>query len=200
MGHCLICEHYIELKSSWNRLFGSKSKDIICKTCSNSFEKADIITESHDLYSIYSMYHYNEAMKQYIYQYKFLQDIALAEVFSKDFQLALQRKEHIIPIPMFHEHQKKRTFSHVEQFLRCANISYENILIKTDPIIMGEKNKKERLAMKPLFQLHEGAKVYPTVYTLVDDLYTTGTTLRQAAKVLLDAGATSVEAITLIRA
>ena len=200
MDYCLICEQYLEQKSSWNILFGDKSKDIICKTCSNSFHKADIITESQFIRSIHCMYHYKEAMKQYIYQYKFLQDVALAQVFVKDFQRALRGKRHIVPIPMHEQRKRMRTFAHVEQFLQYAKIDYDNILIKQDDIVMGEKSRVERLAMKPLFKLHEDANVQKTAYTLVDDIYTTGTTLQQAAKVLLEAGATSIEAITLIRA
>ena len=42
--------------------------------------------------------------------------------------------------------------------------------------------------------------IQPGTYILVDDIYTTGTTLRHAATVLKEAGATRVEAVTFIRA
>lgn len=65
---------------------------------------------------------------------------------------------------------------------------------------MGEKSKAQRLAMKPLFAIKEGTTIQPTTYILVDDIYTTGTTLRHAATILKKAGAERVEALTLIRA
>lgn len=65
---------------------------------------------------------------------------------------------------------------------------------------MGEKTKAQRQAMKPLFSIKEETIIRPSTYILVDDIYTTGTTLRHAATVLKQAGATRVEALTLIRA
>ncbi len=54
--------------------------------------------------------------------------------------------------------------------------------------------------MEPLFTIKPGTTIQPGTYILVDDIYTTGTTLRHAATVLKEAGATRVEAVTLIRA
>lgn len=65
---------------------------------------------------------------------------------------------------------------------------------------MGEKSKAERLAMAPLFTLKPETTVQPGTYIVIDDIYTTGTTLRHAATVLKEAGAARVEAVTLIRA
>ena len=65
---------------------------------------------------------------------------------------------------------------------------------------MGEKSKQQRLAMEPLFTIKPETTIQPGTYILVDDIYTTGTTLRHAATVLKEAGATRVEAVTLIRA
>lgn len=200
MGNCLLCEEYLEQKSSWRTLLGYKPKDIICKTCLNSFKKADILTETPYLDSVYSLYQYNEAMKRFIYQYKFLQDLALAPVFAEDLQKTLKEKHNIIPIPMHEARERERTFAHVEQLLICAKIDYEQLLVKQDESRMGEKSRAERLTMQPLFKLDPSAHVEHVTYTLVDDIYTTGATLQQAAKVLLEAGAASVEAITLIRA
>lgn len=54
------------------------------------------------------------------------------------------------------------------------------------------------MATKRLFRLN-GEQV-PKQLVLVDDLYTTGTTMRQAAKTLQEAGAESIRILTLIRA
>ena len=54
--------------------------------------------------------------------------------------------------------------------------------------------------MRPLFAIKQGIVIQNTTYILIDDIYTTGTTLRHAATVLREAGAERVEAVTLIRA
>ena len=51
-----------------------------------------------------------------------------------------------------------------------------------------------------LFVLREDAQVEGKDLLLVDDIYTTGTTIRHATQVLMEGGAKSVKAFTLIRA
>ena len=106
----------------------------------------------------------------------------------------------IVPIPMHPEKRIQRTFAHVDELLKSARIPFTHLLEKIDTEAMGEKSKAERLAMEPLFTLKARNYNSTRTYILVDDIYTTGTTLRHAATVLKEAGATRVEAVTLIRA
>ena len=140
-------------------------------------------------------------MRNYLHQYKFLQDVALSGVFATELRNELKRKNAIIvPIPMHADKKIERTFSHVDELLLAANIPFEDVLIKTNTEVMGEKTREERLSMRPLFSIKQGIDIQNTTYILVDDIYTTGTTLRHAATVLREAGAKRVEAVTLIRA
>ncbi|WHT47949.1 phosphoribosyltransferase family protein [Sporosarcina thermotolerans] len=153
------------------------------------------------LHHVKSLYTYNEAMREYLHQYKFLQDVALSGVFANELRNELKRKNAIIvPIPMHLDKKIERTFSHVEELLHAANIPFEDLLVKTNTEVMGEKTREERLAMRHLFSIKEGTVIQQTTYILVDDIYTTGTTLQHAATALLEAGAERVEAVTLIRA
>jgi competence protein ComFC len=148
-----------------------------------------------------SLYAYNEAMKAYLRQYKFLKDAALASVFSDAIRKAdILKGRTAVPIPMHPERLKERTFPQVEELLVQANIPYVQLLEKTTAKNLGGMGRKERMASGPLFRLSDGAKVSPVDYVLVDDLYTTGTTLHHAALLLRNSGARSVAALTLIRA
>nr|WP_285851934.1 phosphoribosyltransferase family protein [Sporosarcina luteola] len=140
-------------------------------------------------------------MREYLHQYKFLQDVALAGVFANELRSELARKDAIVvPIPMHPQKKIERTFAHVEEMLASARIPFKDLLIKTNTEVMGEKTREERLSMRNLFAIKPGSTIHNTTYILVDDIYTTGTTLRHAASVLKEAGAKRVEAITLIRA
>ncbi|AOV08519.1 ComF family protein [Sporosarcina ureilytica] len=200
MKECLLCAAYLVSMPSWKSLVGLEEQEVICERCSNSFERTDIIDNSSEIAYITSLFTYNDAMKEYLHQFKFLQDIALAKVFRKEINEVLKSKTNIVPIPMHPKKKLARTFAQVEALLDAANIPYINVLEKLDTGAMGEKTRRERLEMNPLFALKQEIQIQPETYTLIDDIYTTGTTLQHAAKVLKDAGAVRVEAVTLIRA
>ncbi|BAQ10164.1 predicted amidophosphoribosyltransferases [Bacillus sp. OxB-1] len=200
MSHCLLCEQAIATSPSWSGLLGIDHKKDICEDCSKSFQRADIIDEDPLFDRITSIFTYNEAMREYLHQYKFLQDVALAGVFANELRAVLKGKATVVPIPMHPEKKIDRTFAHVDELLKRAGIPFVHLLEKNGTEAMGEKSKEERLAMRPLFAIKPDAPIGPGPYILVDDIFTTGTTLRHAATVLKEAGATQIEAVTLIRA
>jgi competence protein ComFC len=199
--NCLLCEQKLSSIPSWQSLFAIETALLICETCLKSFERVDIKEEGDPVDHVTSIYTYNEPMREYLHQYKFLQDVALAGVFAEELSTKLTRKDAIIvPIPMHPQKKIERTFAHVEEMLKAAHIPFEDLLLKTNTEVMGEKTREERLSMRNLFSIKPGSEIRNTTYILVDDIYTTGTTLRHAATVLKDAGASRVEAVTLIRA
>ncbi|GKV69397.1 amidophosphoribosyltransferase [Sporosarcina sp. NCCP-2716] len=196
---CLICMKPINDGLTWQGLLNLEKKKTLCADCSKRFVRADIIEEGPVLDRVHSLYAYDDAMRDWLHQYKFLQDVALADVFADELKKALGGKDIIVPIPMHPERAVERTFSHVETLLDRAKRPYRQLLEKTTVSVMGEKSRQERLQMEPLFRLADTATIEPVTYLLVDDIYTTGTTLRQAAELLKEAGAERVEAVTLIR-
>ncbi|CAM3280235.1 phosphoribosyltransferase family protein [Filibacter tadaridae] len=201
MNECLLCDSTIASTPTWKALLGLDDTTIICQDCSKKFVHAEIRNDTDELLDqVTSLYSYNEAMRDYLHQFKFLQDIALAGIFAHELHAQLKGNAIICPIPM-HPHKKiMRTFAPVDELLTSARIPFTHLLEKTGTESMGEKTKDQRLVMNPLFALKPGTMIQPTTYRLVDDIYTTGTTLRHAATVLKQAGAKRVEAVTLIRA
>ena len=200
MSECLLCEKELTSKLSWKSLLTLEEQRFICLDCSKMFKPADTIIEDTTLDGLTSLFTYNEAMRDYLHQFKFLQDVVLAGVFGNELRTVLKSKVNVIPIPMHPKNKIARTFAHVEELLKSACISYDDVLEKVDEESMGEKSKQERLAMFPLFKLKPNVTIKKEEYILVDDIYTTGTTLRHAARLLKEAGATKVGAVTLIRA
>jgi competence protein ComFC len=200
MTECLICEAELTRSSSWKGLVGLDTQTTICTSCSKKFVRAEINEVDPLVDKITSLYIYNEAMRDYLHQYKFLQDIQLASVFSAELRLQLKGNATIVPIPMHPAKKIERTFSHVDELLKQANIPFSDLLEKTNSEVMGEKAREQRLAMNSLFRVKPEVVLKSGTYILVDDIYTTGTTLRHAASALRSAGAERVEALTLIRA
>jgi competence protein ComFC len=216
---CLICDSDIIYTPSWRGLFLRDIEEAACKKCKAKFEKVqdagcricglageELCQDcSHWETTEYAgliqsgrgLYRYNEAMKDFLHQYKFLQDVALAGVFAADIKEALQKTEGVlVSIPMNAGKLMERTFPQVDRLLDAAGANYQHFLIKSEEV-QGTKTKAERMAVKNLFAWN--GEAVPKKVLLVDDLYTTGATMRQAAKVLKDAGSEEIRLFTLIR-
>ncbi|MGB2993934.1 MAG: phosphoribosyltransferase family protein [Paenisporosarcina sp.] len=204
---CLICSvSFLEI-ASWRKLLLIKSPQLVCEKCLNKFEKAEERNWRNEwigtvyegtLDSVTSIYSYNDWMKQVYQQYKFQLDVELANIFRADFLPLLKVKEKIVPIPLHPDMLVARTFSQVDELLIAANVSYHHVLSKTLNHSQVGKSKKERVSSELLFTVTQDVQKQHIL--LIDDLYTTGTTLHHAAYVLKKAGASSVNALTLIRA
>ncbi|CEG22218.1 Ribose-phosphate pyrophosphokinase [Planococcus massiliensis] len=190
---CTKCKAEFESITGNACLYCGALEDGVCRDCLywEQTEYAGLITKGQCLYR------YNAAMQTYFHQYKFLQDVILSEVFAKEVQHALAKVEAVIvPIPMNPKKLKERTFAQVDAMLESARLPYKHLLTKNEDV-QGKKTKTERMASAPLFQWN--GEAVPKKVILVDDLYTTGTTMRHAAKVLKSAGAEEIELFCLIR-
>jgi competence protein ComFC len=204
--NCLLCNNEFLEKPSWQSLFVLKNPQVICVKCQSKFERAenkDYLEEwkgtkfEGALDSLISIYNYNDFMKDVLHQYKFLQDVELAKIFREDFVHLKVEKAMIVPIPMHLEKLKERTFAQVDELLIAANIPFTQALQKSVNTTQGKKSKLERTQSEILFTVTENIEGKSIL--LVDDLYTTGTTLHHAAYVLKQAGASKVRGLTLVR-
>ncbi len=204
---CLICSSSFLETASWRKLFFMKHPDVICEKCKSKFERNHekvCVNEwtgtiyDGSLASIDSIYIYNEWMKQVYQQYKFQLDVELAKIFISDFKPLHQVKELIVPIPLHPDRLLERTFSQVDQLLIAANLPFTHVLAKKENRSQLGKSKKDRMTSELIFTVT--ADVQHQSILLVDDLYTTGTTLHHAAYALKKAGAKRVTGLTLIRA
>lgn len=190
--HCLLCSKPLQTSASWKTLLSKQFPPSICEKCLARFER-NVSPESA------SLYRYNDAMKDFLHQYKFLQDVALAKVFRQEiYTLFKHETATIIPIPMHVKKQKTRTFAHMDELLKAAKIPYTQLLEKTTIETQSSKTREERLQTAPLFKLRSDSTVEYKEYLLFDDIKTTGTTLQHARTVLEEAGAKNVRTFTLI--
>ena len=193
--NCLICERELQRGTGWKELLTVVLPKTICQRCEQRFEKIEQQTEK----DVTTLFHYNDAMKDYLHRYKFLHDVVLAHVFNREIHRHLKRDPRlIIPIPMHKESLKLRTFAHVDELLKAANIPFEHHLIKKSSEQQSKKTRKERLETEQLFEAIDPVAIKGKQILLVDDIYTTGTTFQHAKKALLEAGAQTVEGFILI--
>lgn len=190
---CLLCDVPLDKLATWEIFASKKFPTVICENCLQDFVYTEQVSALDD-----AIYQYNAKMKDFMQRFKFMGDIVLAHVFSAQLHAKLATtKASIVPIPMHPDKLKERTFSQVHALLQCAQLPYEDLLIKTTTQVQSTKNRQQRLQSSPLFALKDTAQLAPKAYLLFDDIRTTGTTLKHAKSLLLANGATNVTTFTL---
>ncbi|WP_203631142.1 ComF family protein [Lentilactobacillus fungorum] len=149
------------------------------------------------------LYDYNAAMKTYMSRYKFLGDYRLRWVFMTEMKVAVTRtKRLVVPIPVTEATMAIRGFNQVVGLIdNCRFVNALTPVAATKESNQSAKSRADRLLLDQPFKLVSGmeATVKDAKIVIVDDVYTTGTTIRHAARLLYQAGATSVTGITLAR-
>ncbi|MGT2772567.1 ComF family protein [Streptococcus marimammalium] len=218
---CLLCEkEQINRIKLTNIIIFKKEYPSVCKKCFSQFTK---LSERHCLTcfkegisgtcedchrwkeegsnpSHQSLYRYNEAMKYFFSRYKFEGDYLLRKVFSKKIKQFLNQYNSytIVPVPTSKERFSQRQFNQVIGFLDDARVIYQDILIKKDGVAQSKKSKNERLKVVKSFEIKINTKI-PQKILLVDDVYTTGSTILSIQKLLYQKGAKEVISFSLAR-
>lgn len=222
--HCLACDEEIIIEQNWTNFLWPELPKNICTHCEDKFsyisrlrcricarhgingvcrdciewqKKRNLLTKNE------SVFRYNEYIQECITKWKYRGDYQLGNIFKQAWcnhfekTYAKQLKNYIIvPIPLSEEREKERGFNQAEMLAQFLSPHIHLILERNHSEKQSKKSKKERLQNENPFHLKETIKK-PVI--LVDDIYTTGITLRHAANVLKDNGIPVVYSYTLIR-
>ncbi|MBP6984772.1 ComF family protein [Lactococcus raffinolactis] len=104
----------------------------------------------------------------------------------------------LVPVPVSPERLQSRGFNQVTGFLSSAKLPYLELLTKEETRHQSHKNRAERLASENPFHLKKNVTI-PEHVVLVDDIFTTGTTLKNGASILKNAGCAHVSTFSLFR-
>lgn len=184
---CIYCSRDLSLLPKAYR-FGD-----MCRDCNAWYE----LGGSH-LDGNFSIFHYNEFIKELIAQIKYRGDYKLLSVFAP-YIIVPEGVTCAVAIPLSHERHLERGFNQVEGLAEFANIPLTNALLRIHSEKQAKKNRISRLKSEQVFSLAD-IDLSGEVVLLLDDVYTTGTTLQHAAKVLKrEGGAQAVFSVTIAR-
>ncbi|MGM0887016.1 MAG: ComF family protein [Bacillota bacterium] len=148
-----------------------------------------------------SLFHYNEYLKDLIAKYKYRGDYALAEVFVPFLKERLKDMEFdlVTAIPLSDERLKERGFNQGQALADLVGLHTVETLTRIHTEKQSKKSRQQRMSLPQVFQVMQFDLLEHKSILIIDDIYTTGTTLRHAAKALITAGAKEVSSITLAR-
>jgi competence protein ComFC len=155
------------------------------------------------LYENRSAYVYNEKMKDVLATCKFRGDVVLFHAFEYIFQHVY--KEYfadvniVVPIPLSPERLYERGFNQAAILASFLQTPVEDLLCRIHTEKQSKKSRTERIYVENVFRYNKPNRLEGQTVLLVDDIYTTGSTLRHAANILLQHGAKKICALTLVR-
>lgn len=151
-----------------------------------------------------AVYIYQGTMKQAIYRFKYSNRRQYGRIFARDavknpdlrgWLRMIGRPSVIIPVPMYKKKQKIRGYNQAAVFGRALAEALgcecrEDLLTREidTPALKTLAPEERKQALFRAFQYH-GSDVKLNRILLVDDIYTTGTTVDSASAVLREAGA-----------
>jgi len=151
----------------------------------------------------FSIYSYNEYMKEVIAKWKYRGDYVLGEMFKELFVQrfhqhfsTIRKNAVIMSIPLSKERLFERGFNQAFMLATFLTAKVNESLQRVHNEKQSKKSRRERLKTTNPFNL---TKPINKPVILVDDIYTTGQTIRHAASVLKRNGCPQVYAYTLIR-
>lgn len=147
--------------------------------------------------SVRSLFAYDEQGINWLHRFKFGGDVVLVEQVRSTLRYLRERGTTYVPIPLSEERLRSRRFNQAEYLARMIGPT-QNLLLKEEVLSQREFGKERRRHRSNPFTVQKQVKCGKIV--LVDDVYTTGTTLHQAVFALHQAGYKEVSAICLFRA
>ncbi len=128
----------------------------------------------------------------------------LAEALDDD-RLADVEVDLLVPVPLHPAREREREFNQAEELARWVTrlrgVPTAKVLRRRRyTVTQTQFDRKRRMRnLRDAFEVRQNARVVDKHILLVDDILTTGSTLDECARVLVEAGAASVNAIAVAR-
>ncbi len=156
-----------------------------------------------------AIYVYENEMRNAMYRFKYSNKRCYGKVFAAHAAkmyggwIKKNKIEAIIPVPMYKKKEKRRGYNQAEVFAKALSketgLPLANKIIRrdSDTVVMKQLNGlKRKKNLLNAFSLQENVVQFRKVL-IVDDIYTTGTTLDEVTKVLKKGGTKEVFGMTV---
>lgn len=187
-----------------------------CKRCGNPFPvhwRVRVCSECHlgktPLTKIRSVYYYEDLVKTMVRDAKFSRKVKLLCFFAEEMYVLARNEfpsnvQALVPVPLHRSREWERTFNQAERV--AAEMSRYWGVPVWDVLRKIQKTKSQsslsegarRKNLQGVFVCKNAARI-PRSVVLIDDVMTTGTTLRECSRTLRRAGVKRVYGLTIAR-
>ena len=196
--YCKIC--FKEIKSNdMSRIFDPNI--CICAKCQNEFEPKFIGFKVNG-YKARAIFEYTPYIKELIYKYKGCFDYELKETFLNLYYKEIKIRYSgykIIPIPSYIEDDKKRGFNHVVEMFKSLRLDTLPIIEKTAHFKQAEHKAKKRSEISKYLAIKNPVDLAKTKVLIVDDIYTTGSTMKAAINLIEKLNQKEIRVLVLVK-
>lgn len=191
--HCLICGRLIRPQTIY-------ANYQVCVSC---YRKLPFIYQRSKIDDVkcLAIYEYSGLIKEMLLSLKVRGDIELAKAFLgpiKNYLLNEYQGYQIIPIPSRIKQDQKRGFNHVVEIFKVLGLPIRDVLIKNKDWKQSDQHFKDRSKIRNILGLKETLKASSRVL-LVDDIMTTGETMRAAIKLLQSLGIKNIRMLVVAK-
>lgn len=192
---CKICFKPIESNSLHSLLV----EPTICHKCFNKFspvfQKFRV-----DGVNALSIFNYDQTIQELLFQFKGCFDYELRTVFIEYFLSYLRFKYFgyvVIPAPSHVSHDEKRGFNHVVEIFKSLKLPILQIIKKNTEEKQSNLTAKERANIYKHLSIDNGHQIINKKVLLVDDVYTTGSTMKAMIKLVRQFNPKKIEVLVL---
>ena len=195
MTICIICNKSYSHYPFFNRLSLNR---FICSRCYSSFPLVHKTIWLDDV-EVYCLYAYRHPINALLMDLKMKNDIALSKVFLTPFQDFLKFKYHgyiILPIPSSKKADLKRGFNHIEEISKTLNLKIQKAFYKDKEYKQTSQSFENRIKVQDVIKLK--SSINPNKkYLLIDDVITSGNTLKACIKLLRNKGVKKIKILVI---
>ena len=149
-----------------------------------------------------AIYEYSPFIRELIYQFKGCYDIELGKLFLEQYLLYVKYKYkgyYLVNVPSYYKDDIKREFNHVKEAFKCLDLPSIDIIEKIDEYKQSDQHHKDRINIKYHLKVSDIEKIQNKKILLVDDVMTTGSTLKACIALLRRGKPKKIEILTLAK-